>query len=71
VVVQMTHGYDELPGELRRVALAVADRGASPANIRQVGDITLAVSAGDAPAGSVLTEAERAVLDRYRLPVLA
>lgn len=71
VTITFTHGYDKLPADVRAVALALADGGASSAGgrVKQVGAVAYDFS-GPSSSGDVL-DAHRGILDRYRLPRLA
>jgi hypothetical protein len=65
VVVTFTHGYADAPLEVAGIVQALAVRGTSATDIKQVGDIVLNT------AGPTPTNVEQAVLTMYRLPVLA
>jgi hypothetical protein len=76
VVVTFTHGYAELPAEIRAVVLSVAARSStspSGASTMQAGPYSVALgrNADGSSGGVTLTDLERAVLDRYRLPALS
>lgn len=59
VTVTLTHGYDSLPADLKRVALSMADQGTSPGGrLKSAGPFTY-----EFPEGSE----DAAVIDRYRL----
>jgi hypothetical protein len=58
VTVTLTHGYEELPADLRRVALSMADEGTSPGGrLKSAGPFVYELS----------ESADTEVLDRYRL----
>lgn len=65
VVVTFTHGYSDAPLEVAGVVQALALRGTSATDIKQVGDIVLNTS------GPTPTDVEQSILNMYRLPVLA
>lgn len=59
VVVTLTHGYDALPDDLKRVALNMADAGTSPGGrLKSAGPFTYEVAEGSD---------DDATIDRYRL----
>jgi hypothetical protein len=72
VVVEITHGYDAMPLDVQ----AVVDRFASrliesdqmSTMLAQVGQVRVALGRDGLPASAALTELDRLVLDRYRLP---
>lgn len=66
--VSMNHGFSAVP-ELAGVIRSVAARAVTGATgYVQVGQVRVATGPGGAPLGGTLTEADRTVLDRYRLP---
>lgn len=59
VTVTLTHGYDELPGDLKRVALSMADTGTSPGGrLKSAGPFSY-----EFPEGSE----DAATIERYTL----
>lgn len=66
--VVFTHGYDALPADVRGVILSLADAGTSGVGgrVRQVGQVTY--DNGGSASADDLTGAQKAILDRYRLP---
>lgn len=75
VVVDVTHGFDELPGDVAAIVLAVAARSqlapdGMPTARVQVGQIAESYqsSAGGGGAGALFAS-ERQTLDSYRLPL--
>lgn len=75
VTLTITHGYPILPDEIRAVVMAAASRSQSApdgAQSLQAGPFsrTMGRNADGSTGGVVLSELEKAVLDRYRLPPL-
>lgn len=69
VVVTLTHGYAEMPLDVQAVIDRLASRSmADPSQYSQVGAVAYATGADGLPASGSLTELDRMVLDRYRLP---
>lgn len=59
VVVTLTHGYDQLPADLKRAALSMADTGTTPGGrLKSVGPFTYEFSDDSSDADTI---------DRYRL----
>lgn len=70
VSVTVTHGYDAIPLDVQAVIDRLTTRGvqSSSSVYAQVGQVSYATGADGLPATATLTELDRAVLDRYRLP---
>lgn len=73
VTANITHGYDDVPAEVRAVVLSVAARAVvSPDGVvrQQVGGVSVTFSQNgfNVAGGVALLDHERAALDRYRLP---
>lgn len=65
----VTHGHEDWPPELLGVLDALTSRAQqAPSMYVQVGQVRVATGQDGMPVGSGLTAADRAVLDRYRLP---
>lgn len=64
----ITHGYDEMPGEIADIIAELDGRGPGGGMVAQVGQVRYATDREGAPFGGSLTAAQRAVLDRYKLP---
>lgn len=59
VTVTLTHGYDELPADLKRVALSIADAGTSPGGrLKSAGPFAYELAEGSN---------DEATIDHYRL----
>lgn len=73
ITVAFTHGYDAAPAEVAGVVQAVAQRAVNnPGSVPQeqvgpFGSTNSQVGSGQAPALALL-DAEKAAIDRYRLP---
>lgn len=69
ITVQITHGYDEWPLDLAGVLDRLTTRATSDPGIYvQVGQVRTATGNDGLPVGGELTDLDRSVLDRYRLP---
>lgn len=69
VTVTAVTGFDSLPSIIEQVINDLDDRAdVTPGVYAQVGQVRLATSSDGSPLGSGLTGAQRAVLDRYKLP---
>lgn len=69
VVVTLTHGYDDMPAEVEAVIDRIASRSAADAGVvAQVGQVRYATTASGVGVGGSLTDFDRAVLARYKLP---
>lgn len=72
VVVEITHGYATMPLDVQAVIDRLAARhleaDTMSSMLVQVGQVRAAVGGDGLPASAVLTELDRHVLDRYRLP---
>lgn len=68
VVVSYSSGYAVAAiGDLHGVIRSIAGRG-TPGTYVQVGQVRIATDQHGAPLGATATGAERAILDRYKLP---
>lgn len=71
ISVDITHGYETMPLDVQAVVDRLTDRAVDNAGMGQlvqVGQVRVALGADGLPAASTLTELDRFVLDRYRLP---
>jgi hypothetical protein len=69
ITVQFTHGYDEWPLDLAGVVDRLTTRATTDPGIYvQVGQVRTATGSDGLPVGGELTDLDRSVLDRYRLP---
>lgn len=69
VVVDMTHGHDEWPLPVISVIERLAARAQDAQGaLVQVGQVRLATGSDGLPAGGTLTEVDRLILARYRVP---
>lgn len=72
VVVEITHGYDELPLDvtavIERVSVRARELSESSQVLSQVGQVRYAVGVDGLRNVPLLSEADRFVLDRYRIP---
>jgi hypothetical protein len=64
----ITHGYEEMPGEVAEIVADLDARSGSAGAFAQVGQVRYATGSDGAPIGGALTTAQKAVLDRYKLP---
>lgn len=70
VVVDLTHGFTEMPADVQGVIDRLAARTGLGGNLAQVGAVRYAVGADGLPVSETLTPADEAVLAPYRLPKL-
>jgi hypothetical protein len=69
VEVEVTHGFDDWPLEVLAVIERLAQRAEDdPGALVQVGQVRYATGADGLPISATLTELDKLVLDRYRLP---
>jgi hypothetical protein len=69
VMATWGHGYTDTPAEIKAIVFGLAQRGTTVRpglRTRTVGAVTYQYA--DGASGSALDEAEKSVLDRYRLP---
>lgn len=67
VEVALTHGYADWPTELETIIDDLEGRDLSGSYV-QVGQVRVATDSNGAPLGSAFTDAQRSILDRYKLP---
>lgn len=70
IVVSMTHGFDECPGELIGVLTEAASRGVGGSVFSQVGQVRYAGSSATPGSASFLIE-QKAILSAYRIPQIS
>jgi hypothetical protein len=72
IVVEFTHGYDEMPMDLQAVVEQMSSRAQELSEasqvLSQVGQVRYAVGVDGLRQTGLLAEGDRQVLDRYRLP---
>jgi hypothetical protein len=69
VTVTLTHGYPNMPADVEAVIARVDDRGTSDSGaIQSVGQVRYATTSSGVGVGMALTDFDRAILDRYKLP---
>jgi len=72
VVATVTHGHEAMPLDVTavidRLAARAVESSESSGVLAQVGQVRYAIGSDGMPAAATLTELDRAVLDRYRLP---
>ena len=69
VTVTMTHGFSQIPDDINAVMARLDSRSASdPGMLAQVGQVRYQVGASGVGLGATLSDYDRAVLDRYKLP---
>lgn len=66
--VDLTHGYEEMPAEITEIVSDLDARSGSAGAFAQVGQVRYATGSDGAPIGASLTIAQKAILDRYKLP---
>lgn len=64
----IVHGYDAMPGEVTDIIAELDGRGPGGGALVQVGQVRYATGSDGAPVGGSLTLAQKAILDRYKLP---
>lgn len=71
ISADVTHGYEAMPLDVEAVIERLAERAVDTAGMGQlvqVGQVRVATASDGLPATGILSELERWVLDRYRLP---
>jgi hypothetical protein len=69
VTVTLTHGYPNMPADVQAVIDRIDARGTDdPGVLAQVGQVRYATTASGTAVGASLTDLDRAILDRYKLP---
>lgn len=69
VTATISHGYAAMPLDVQAVIDRLVERGVETIGaLVQVGQVRYATGSDGLPAAATLTDLDRAVLDRYRLP---
>lgn len=66
--VDIVHGFDAMPSEIEDILADLESRSTPSGALVQVGQVRYATASDGSPLGAHLTGAQKAILDRYKLP---